>query len=190
MVLYRSATEHINKYPYAVLVPPHFAVKIGNEIESGLIKAPFYQPDDDRAVQRSRITIAHMVELFESKMPFTVIEDSDVLSILHHIDAYVEEIKPIYYQPEIKTYVGKILKLRDRIYFLFRRVMAIHPQWKTAYQDQQGIFDVLSSLYAAMGYQGTLPDTLLEELRQCPAMRSMTDATEPVLRPATTSECF
>lgn len=169
--LYITATEHINKHPYEVMIQPHIAISFGPKFNGKHI-APLYEPFDAAALQKSRISIAKMVEYFVSKSSFTIINDRDVIEILHQIDAYVAEVygeKSV--NPEIEKYLEKILKLRDRIYFLFRRVLNLHPQWKTAYHQQIGVFNVMAELYRAIGMQIAVPETLMESLRICPTIR-------------------
>ena len=173
MIYYATATDHLNKCPYDVLVPPHFAVKVTKEVEAGLFHTPFYEPIDAFALQKSKITIAHMIELSATQARFIVIDDKDVLSILHHIDLYIQEVLPLRDRPEVKKYIEKILPFRQRTYFLFRRIMNKHPQWKEAYSHREGVFDVLAKLYRGLGVSVNLPETLLEELRECPALRDL-----------------
>lgn len=173
MIVYATSTDHINKCPYDVLVPPHFAIKIAKEVETKVFHAPFYEPIDSLALQKSKITIAHMVELTATQSRFIVLHDEDVLSILHHTDAYIQEVLPLRDRPEVKKYIDRVLPFRQRTYFLFRRIMNNHPQWKEAYSQREGVFDVLARLYRGMGVSVNLPETLLEELRECPALREI-----------------
>lgn len=173
-IIYTSATEHINKHGYDVLLQP-YAVKIHREVELGIFKTPIYEAMDHTVKQKSKISIAKMVELFISKSSFDIIDDHDVLDVLHHIDAYVEEVYPLKASnPAIEKYLEKILQLRSRMYFLFRRVLNKHPQWKQAYQRQVGIFQVMAELYKPLNVNIDLPETLLDELQICPTIRQNT----------------
>lgn len=165
--IYATATDHINKHPYDVMVQAHFA-GIHRLVEQKIFLSPIYEAFDSNALQKSKITIAKMVELFISKSSFNVIEDKDVLYILHQIDCYVEEVYHLKNDDKVQKYIEQILKLRERIYFLFRRVLNLHPQWKQAYQQQIGVFQIISQLY---GKNHDLPETLLEDLRICPTIK-------------------
>lgn len=165
--IYASATAFINNHPYDVMIQAHLTVKFSSK---GL--APIYEPYDPNILQKSKIPIAKMVELYTSKSSFTIINDMDVIDILHRIDAYVAEVYPLKsMNTEVETYLSRILTLRDRIYFLFRRVLNHHPQWKTSYQNRPGIFNALSILYGAIGIKLDLPESLMEDLRICPTIR-------------------
>lgn len=165
--VYITATEHINKRPYPALIQAHLAVNFGPKGH-----APFYEPFDSNSMQRSAITIAKMVELFTSKSSFIIVNDMDVIEILHQIDAYIAEVYPLKDRDEaVDKYIERILLLRDRIYFLFRRILNLHPQWKESYQDQVGVFSVMAELYRSIGVNIELPESLMEDLRMCPTIR-------------------
>lgn len=208
MILYPTATDHINKHPYGVMLPPHaldVPVETGRRrppvtaltmISGTLVQrtrhtiattpGPIYEPFDERLSQRARVTIAHMVTLVMSETPFTILDDYDVLTILHQIDAYVAETYPLRSEPAVTAYFERILKLRSRIYALFRRVLNHRPQWKTAYTEEQGLLGVLRDLYRSFGMSGGLPQTLLDDLEICPTVRDHPEDFSK-LRPAAAS---
>lgn len=165
--IYITATDHINNHPYEVMVQAHTTVNFSNKNT-----APFYEPMDHTIPQKSRIPISKMVEYFISRSSFTIIHDKDVLEILHQIDAYVKEVYPLKnINSEVEAYLEKILKFRERIYFLFRRVLNNHPQWKDSYKEQVGVFGVISELYSSIGMKVDVPESLMEDLRICPTVR-------------------
>jgi hypothetical protein len=169
--LYPSATAHINHHPYTAMIPPYIQI-IPRVIETGIFFAPLYEAFDDKVPQRAKLTIAKMVEFVSSKTTFTIIDDYDVLAILHQIDAYVEEVYPLRADERVKTYLDKILLLRQRIYTVFRRVLNRHPQWKQAYIGEEDIFTIMRQLYRPFGIELGIPATLLEELALCPTIRA------------------
>ena len=186
MRIYATATDHVNNHVYDVMVQPHF-VGVPRLVEEGLFFAPFYEPYDHILKQKSKITIAKMVELFISNSSFDIIEDRDVLYILHTIDSYVEEVYHLRTDDTVGKYIEKILKLRARIYTLFRIVLNRHPQWKQAYQKQIGVFEILRTLYSPLGGLPDLPETLLEQLRICPTIREH-EASEKAQKKETSPE--
>lgn len=171
-LIYRSATDFVNEYLYKVLIPPHL-LKLPTAIETGYLKTPFYVPEDPSALERSRLTIANMIELFSTNSHFVISEDKDVLSILHNLDCYIEEVLPLKNQiPNIDAYMKKATNFRNRTYELFRRILNRHPQWKESYSQRDGIFDILAKLYSFSNKDINLPDTLLEQLRVSPALQN------------------
>jgi hypothetical protein len=173
VIVYASATDHINLHPYDVMVQPHF-ISLHKEVEKGTFKHPIYEAFDPNLKQKSRITINKMVELYISKSSFDIFDDKDVLSVLHHIDAYVEEVYPLKAtNEEVSRYIDRILELRSRIYFLFCRVLNAHPLWKAVYEQRRGIFSIIAEIYGPMGMATDLPETMLKELRMCPTIRTV-----------------
>jgi hypothetical protein len=171
-MIYATATDHINKHPYKLLVPPH-VLAIHREALIGDLFAPLYESYDHKQPQRAMMPIARMVEFVISKTVFTIVDDYEVLEILHQIDAYVEEVLPLMRGDKaVASYVEKILRLRVRIYQLFRRVMSLHPDWKKVYSHGQNIFGVITQLYQLLGLSVDAPQNLFEELSICPAVRS------------------
>ncbi|CAM6031536.1 unnamed protein product, partial [Sphagnum compactum] len=61
----------------------------------GIFFAPIYEAFDPNLPQRSMITIAKMIEYYISRVSFTILNDYDILLILHQIDAYVAEVYPM-----------------------------------------------------------------------------------------------
>ena len=162
-IVYQSATDHINKHTYAVTVPPYVS-GVHKQVLNGELFTPVYEAFDPFLFQRSRISISNMVSFNISKTPFTIIDDHDVLEILHQIDAYVEEVYELRHNKEISIYIEKILKLRPHIYKHFRRILNKHPQWYQAYDQGEGLFGTLQKLYKPLGIEVDLPKPLLEEL--------------------------
>jgi len=193
IIVYPTATDHINKHPYVVFLPPH-AQDIPEDVgrkwpvrtssiyvvggapyrirtRTAQTPSPFYEQFDEKLDQRSLITISRMVTLLMSNTPFTIADDYDVLVILHQIDAYVAENYALRSEPAIMSYFEKILKLRTRIYELFKRVLNRHPQWKTAYTEEHGLFGFIRQLYQPLNITFDMPNTLIEELAICPTVR-------------------
>jgi len=171
-MIYATATDHINKHPYKLLIPPH-VLSIHREALAGDLFAPFYESNDHRQFQRAMMPIARMVEFNISKTTFTIVDDYEVLEILHQIDAYVQEVLPLMrVDKSVVSYVEKILRLRARIYQLFRRVLNLHPDWKKVYSHGQNIFGVIVNLYRLLGISVDAPQALLDELSICPTVRS------------------
>lgn len=169
-ILYASATDHINKHIYYVTVPGYYQ-DVHRETETGQLFAPVYEPFDSRAEQRAAITIARMVDLMIGRVPFTILDDKDVVQILHHIDAYVEEVFALRGDARITSYITKIIELRGFIYKLFRRVLNLHVEWKKAYSGNQGVFEIIQALYAPFGIPTDIPAGLLDALVICPTLR-------------------
>jgi len=157
------------------MIPPHIQ-NIHRQVERGIFFAPIYEPFDQHTPQRSKITIAKMVEFVVSRTSFTIVEDHDVLSILHQIDAYVEEVYMLRTDDRVRAYIEKILALRVRIYIVFRRVLNRHPQWKQAYIGKDSIFTIMAALYRPFGVDLGIPSTMLESLLVCPTVRAYPDA--------------
>lgn len=185
--LYPTATDHINKHPYTILVPPH-VFDIHKDIQQGNLFAPPYEAFDSNIPQRARATISDMVTYVITNTTFTIVNDYDVLVILHQIDAYVEEVFHLRDNKTVATYIERILRLRARIYVLFRRVLNRHPQWKTSYMHEQGIFSFLSQLYGSIGVKADLPQTILDRLSVCPTIAANPDQfTDPTMTVRKTS---
>ena len=178
-MLYATATDHINNHPYAVYLPPH-VLDIHKQVIGGDLFAPLYEASDTNLKQKSMIPIAKMVELSISETSFTVINDYDILLILHQIDAYVEEVYPLRSDPRIMPYIERILKLRSKVYLVFRRVLNWHPQWKSAYSHGNDIFGTILNLYKSIGISVGVPQGLLDDLVVCPTVRNHPEQFSPI----------
>ncbi len=173
-IIYATATEHVNRHIYRVLVPGYHQ-SIHRTVELGIFKTPIYEPFDDREFQHSAMTIANMVECVIGRVSFKIINDQDVLHILHHIDAYVEEVFPLRGTKEVQIYIEKILNLRTHVYRMFRFVLNRHEDWKVAYTKGVGVFDFIRELYTAIGISVDAPATLISTLAICPTIRRQND---------------
>ena len=180
--LYPSATEHINRRPYVVLVPPHVLGIHKAVLEQDLFATP-YEAHDEKQPQKAMVTIADMVAYVISSTTFTIVDDYDVLVILHQIDAYIEEVFPLRANKTVSTYIERILRLRARIYTLFCRVLNRHPQWKSVYGTRQDIFGFILELYRPLGLVVDVPQNAIEELAICPTIREHPDYFIGLLRP-------
>ena len=170
-IIYATATDHVNLHPYSVSVPAHFATVIHRSVEEGNLFAPIYEPFDSRQQQSSMITIAKMVEFVISSTTFTITKDYDVLEILHQIDAYIDEVFPMINDKIVSTYVDRVLRLRSRIYVLFRRILNRRPQWQSAYGHENTLFEMLAEVYRPLGVSFKSPQTLFEDLVVCPTVK-------------------
>jgi hypothetical protein len=186
-MIYLSATDHINKHPYCVHAPAYIQ-SIHKPIIAGDLFAPIYETFDTNQQQRMMIPIAKMVELSISNTIFTIIDDYDVLLILHQIDAYVKEVYQLISDKQVSSYVDRILKLRIRIYTLFRRVLNRRPDWKKAYGHGKNLFGMIEQLYQGLGITMNTPSAPLDELAMCPTVRAHSDQFKQILRPAVMSE--
>ncbi len=181
--IYPTARDHINKQTYDAMVAPS-VFPIHPLIQDGTFSTPFYEPFDHRLPQKSKITIATMVEYAISQVEFTIIDDHDVVVILHQMDAYIEETWVLRGQAAVRSYLNKMLTLRERFYVLFRRVMNRHPQWKQAYIGEQDILSYMREIYQALGFIINTPDTLLAALQICPTVRAQKQLDQQVDRQA------
>ena len=142
--IYLSATEFINNRPYDLRVPSYY--------DPAQVENPIFIDEDPRSFVRTRLPIAHMVEMRATKVPFDIADDKDVLDILHHIDAYIEEVQhSAAISVPIKSYISKIILLRTDVYRIFLKCMKRHPDWQQAYDNQSGIMAIITKLYGAMG---------------------------------------
>ena len=180
--IYPSATDHVNKNPYTVYVPPH-VFNIHRQVLERELFAPPYEAFDAKQPQKARVTIAEMVSYVISNTTFTIADDYDVLVILHQIDAYVEEVFPLRGNKSVSSYIERILKLRSRIYTLFLRVLNKRPQWRSVYDRRQDIFAFILELYRPLGFEVDVPQGAIEELALCPTVRANPDYFIGLLRP-------
>lgn len=180
-IIYASATDHINKHTYPATIPP-YTFNIHPSVIKKDLFAPPYEVFDQNLPQKAMITIADMVSFVISNTTFTIINDYDVLAILHQIDSYVEEVYPLRMTKTVSEYIERILKLRVRIYTLFRRVLNRHPQWKAAYNHGDGIFKILLDLYSPLGMTVDVPNAMLDELSVCPTIRAHPDQFKGILQ--------
>ena len=93
----------------------------------------------------------------------------------HQIDAYVEEVHYGVKDKSYEFYLIRLLKLRDEIYKLFRRVLLRHPSWLKAYSHTENLFGIIERLYKPLGIAIDGPQSLLDELAVCPTVRSHPD---------------
>ena len=186
--LYSSATEHINKHQYDVLVPGYYTAPPQSAPSAQMVVSrmcgnlmmskstyeetpipPIFVSDDPHAFYKSKKAIYEMVDMMSSKVPFTITHDHDVLDILHSIDAYIEEAHPsASINQEVASYMGKIIILRKRIYTLFRRVLNRHPDWKEKYREQEGITAIIEQMYNIIGIPVPTLTNTVESLAKAP----------------------
>jgi hypothetical protein len=170
-MIYLTATDHINKHPYKVMVPPSVQI-IPEVVLTGKLFAPIYQAFDPNMMQHGMYPIAQLVEFCITDTPFIIQDDYDVLKILHQIDAYMVEVFPLRGNPEVSAFMTRILQCRAKIYVVFRRVLNRRPNWKTLYDHQDNIFGAIAKLYQSSGMTISMPQTMFEELAICPVVRA------------------
>lgn len=175
---YLTAADHVNHFPYDVTCPQSYteipAAMLGSgptrrsttlaahgrgyvvtvrDLDLGPV-APIFDNPDPRAWGKAKMPICHLVNMHSLKVPFEVTHDLDVVTILHVLDAYLDEVGlTAQSNSDVKAYVGKVLGLRSVIHRHFRRALARHPDWRAAYlgTDRSGLLRLLQALVADRG---------------------------------------
>lgn len=140
-LIYASATDHFNLRGFKINRPAYYdpAVQSCKAITSGEVR-PIYMPDVPDARVYSLMPCCDLMDMAVSRVPFEIINDRDVLEILHTCDNYLMEIRQ---QVEAGSYLHvsvakNVAILRSKIYRLFRTVLNRHPDWKEKYIHGQG----------------------------------------------------
>lgn len=85
--LYPNIADYINKQTFLALVPESFTV-IPEYYKLYPESRPAFDPDPF-ALSRGRLTISQMIYLVDNKMPFEIIKEEDLRTILIHLVAYI-----------------------------------------------------------------------------------------------------
>lgn len=141
MRIHSSAANHLTYHRYMVLCPESAAPQNSAVLRGELF--PIYDPLDAQQEIRSMKSITEIMDLRESNISVTIIEDKDVIDICNQIDAYLREIRGMGYSEEVKVFTERLLKLREEMLRLQQRVFNLHPDWASQYY---GITDGFVSL--------------------------------------------
>jgi len=183
--IYNSFTDHINMALYDLRVPSTTAnvpqaVLDGDFLAMPSVLDSFFcnhdeidEADEETGLLRTvyedisetfftRRTINNMVQFNKSKILFTIVNDMDVLYILHNIDGYLREIKNLLNETEVREYVRDLIFLRENIVTLAKRVLNIHKDWKEKY-----IKNTNAATAIAM-FSGENPDDIISAIFACP----------------------
>lgn len=166
MRVYATATEYFNKQTFDCLVPQYYIPDIPDIIKSGFLSTPIYDPGELQSMGRTGVSASLMVKFKLTKVPFIIVNDKDVLHVLHIIDNYLEEVGDLP-DPTVQKYIENVLKLRPDIYKLFRSKLEEHPVWKEAYMGQNQMAKAVTSIYEMLGMSTNAVDPI-EMLRDPP----------------------
>ena len=140
--VYASATEHINKHPYDVLIPLSYG-RIPDAVADGTFH-PIHDDNDPKALYRSRLPIANFIDMHHTKVTFQYIKDEDILEIQHMLDAYLEEVSVSAMTNEAVTnYIKKVIPYRAEHNKCFLKCLNRHPDWKRQYKESDKISTLL-----------------------------------------------
>ncbi len=167
VMIYTSASAHVNTHPYDLITPVYYNGGQPIEYLTGEV-APIYNPIYSDAQVRSRWPIKNMIDMFITKTPFIIVHDRDVVAIFHTLDNYLLEVQDSVKLniTEVVEYVKKILSFRVVMYDRFRKVLNKNPEWKKAYwSGEDGVKLVFELLNKIFGLEGPDP---IEGLRKPP----------------------
>lgn len=189
---YSSAAAHVNQALYDILYPAYYSpLEIGKEYTQGFddlevgsaiygvksipqkpqIFDQIYQPLYVDALSKGRLTIAHLVDMFHTKTPFTVCYDKDTVAIFHSLDNYLYEVEGAVAEgnQDVIRYVQKVLDFREVFYHKFRRVINVN-QWADRYsqgeEQVKDFFDIIARFTA--GPSAHIVHDPVEALRRPP----------------------
>lgn len=149
--IYLTAADHINHHPYQLMVPAYYA-PVGDAVLSGEV-APIYQPIDGHVRGVAWMPIKQMVIMYNTGVGFDLVKEMDIATILHQIDAYLEEVyETAKVDERVRQYLIRIKPLRDRFYICFLRLLNKHPELKKIYSgEDKGIMKLLQEMLAVSG---------------------------------------
>lgn len=154
MRIYASARDHINQGTFPIKQPAHYMPGyVPDPLEAGdaFPIIPLFDPENTYGLVDSAATIAQMLTMRTSGVPFVIVNDMDVIAIAHIIDLYLKEVEPYRgTHAEVAEFVGLLMPLYDEILMLMRRVLHKYPDLKAAYQGTRtGFLRVLKDFLAA-----------------------------------------
>lgn len=136
-LIYFSAQQHFNERKYKINQPAYYATQAAQSkaIYTDGIK-PIYEPIVPEAKVYAMVPICDMVDMAISRVPFQILQDRDVVEILHMIDNYLLEVRvPIESGNGVFVrYAHNVIILREQIFKIFRSVMHRHKDWRAKYE--------------------------------------------------------
>ena len=92
-VVFTNVVDHINKRLYPLdEVPCSYGMVPSYYLENDLV--PIYDPHPDE-VGRGMYTIAHMIDMYFNKVPFTFIYEGDVFSVRDKLRLYMDTFEHV-----------------------------------------------------------------------------------------------
>lgn len=131
MRLYASAADHLTYRPYRIRTV-EAAARLPLAVATGEVH-PIYDILDPKRETLASKTILDMCELLANRVPFTIIDDRDILLIAQEIEAYLEQTRTMPRDDELRQFLAKLLPLREQILRLQRRVFKKHPDWASKF---------------------------------------------------------
>lgn len=124
---FKDAADAINNKSYMAYYPVS-AGPIADYYRDNGFAPPFQiDPEREHDWDRGVITIAGMMNLTESKIPFQLVHKRDILEIKQLVDLYVEEISPYIDQyPRLKVELKRCNKFLDYIDVWVRKVGGVN----------------------------------------------------------------
>lgn len=124
---FEDAADAINSKSYIAYYPVS-AGPIDDYYRDNGFAPPFrIDPERENDWDRGVITIAGMMNLTESKIPFQLVHKRDILEIKQLVDLYVEEISPYVDQyPRLKIELNRCNKFLDYIDVWVRKVGGVN----------------------------------------------------------------
>ena len=183
--VYINPADHLNEYTYRVGVPA-YAIRQPNEYYTEEL-APLAKPFDASDRTETRMCIARLLQLFESKTPFIITRDVDVVEIFHRIDAYLEAMQTRVMDGDGQyiSYCRRLVEFRKVFYRrLFLKVLNKHPDWKQAYAGEGGeLTNILNIFSSVLNFNDSALNAIAELETPpivFPAQRSVGGPTGPM----------
>lgn len=170
-VLYLSAVEWIKKRNFDVAVPafyhPHLPEDMKNPKVAPLTRphrfgmtpmkrrnpTPFRHVVDESQIQSASYSVEIMLDMFQKKIEFTIINDDDIPEIFDGLDRYLLSLKSDVEMglEHAVVYAKLVISWRAEVYKHYYRYMQLNPTAKAALYPNNNPKDNLLNLMSMAG---------------------------------------
>lgn len=132
--LYFKVEDYIDRRPYDVAIPDGYRNIPVHDPDVMKYFGDLFMPNVGHTfLTPSKVTIRKMIDLYTSQIEFEIINDIDVLDIMHYLNAYFEKTYDKREIPEYKVYYAIAMPYYNWIRSRATIVLNKHPDWKKSY---------------------------------------------------------
>lgn len=110
--VYLDAAGPINNITFPIEAPPYSLTRSASMVDGDL--EPLFRSDRNATVL-TRATIADMISMNDSVIPFKILGKEDIVTVYKYLDAYLNDMVPYLDHPEVSQYITKANYFKNKL---------------------------------------------------------------------------
>jgi hypothetical protein len=151
--IFFSPVDFINQQKFSVSAPASYGPLPAAVLDEDDPFPPIFVDPDPHALCRGMWATCHLIDMTANRVPWIIHNDADVFAILHHLDAYLEEVYPFAQSDEThRRYANNAMVFRGELVKCYKRISARSAMIKDIYETGgSGTLKLLLEFLTARG---------------------------------------